>query len=461
MSSHGPKFWEDGRPKDGVRAEPAYTVPLEDILGTYRWVWYRASDEEETDFLKHWEDTGCLVPAHVDEGVGSDSETADEDDHPEDKDEDKEADDESDNHRKGRNPNMFILSSVTTKEVGGYGNFFYVLDTKDDNGNPFVAFEYSTGYQACSPTGGDLIAKKQVGSDQWFQLSEDEKFRLGMGDRITGADLRKRDEDRERRIPSDLKRKREGKEVGYHHLGRSLTGGIATGKSTVSTLLKAHNIPIIDADLLARQVVQPGTPALARIVQVFGEDILLPDGYLNRPKLGSIVFTDEKKRKILNGIVHPAVRKAMFWEVVRCWLRGERVCVLDVPLLVEGGLWKLVGKVIVVYCSSEIQLQRLMKRDGSSREDASSRLNSQIPIADKLQYADIVLDNSGSPQDLDSQIDSLIRKLHTQAGWSWRVSWLFPPYGLFSAASMLLWRLLRSKRRTAKQRRAARNASSK
>lgn len=99
-----------------------------------------------------------------------------------------------------------------------------------------------------------------------------------------------------------------------------------------------------------------------------------------------------------------------------------------------------------------------MKRDSSSRTDASARLNSQIPIADKLQHADIVLDNSGSPQDLDGQIDSLIRKLHKEAGWSWRLSWLFPPYGLFAAVSTLLWRALRRTRRTAKQRRAARNA---
>ena len=105
----------------------------------------------------------------------------------------------------------------------------------------------------------------------------------------------------------------------------------------------------MDADLIARQVVQPGTPALKRIVEVFGQDILQADGYLNRPKLGSIVFSDEGKRRILNGIVHPAVRKAMLWEVVKYWFTGERVCVLDVPLLIEGGLWRLVGKVIVVY----------------------------------------------------------------------------------------------------------------
>ncbi|THH31126.1 hypothetical protein EUX98_g3070 [Antrodiella citrinella] len=236
-----------------------------------------------------------------------------------------------------------------------------------------------------------------------------------------------------------------------------LTGGIATGKSTVSTLLKAHNVPIIDADLIARQVVQPGTPALERIVQAFGADILLPDGYLNRAKLGTIVFNNDAKRRVLNGIVHPAVRKAMFWAVAKYWFQGERLCVLDVPLLIEGGLWKLMGKIIVVYCSSEIQLQRLMKRDNSSRSDASARLNSQIPIADKLEYADIVLDNSGSPQDLEGQIDSLIRKLYRETGWSWRVSWLFPPYGIFAALSTMLWRRIRRMRRNARKRKSTKN----
>ncbi|KAF7799597.1 hypothetical protein EIP86_010835 [Pleurotus ostreatoroseus] len=186
-----------------------------------------------------------------------------------------------------------------------------------------------------------------------------------------------------------------------------LTGGIATGKSTVSAQLKSFGLPIIDADIIARQVVEPGTPALRKIVEHFGEDILLPDGYLNRPKLGSIVFNDESQRKKLNSIVHPAVWHAMFWAVVSNWIRGHKLCILDTPLLIEGGLWKWVGKVVVVYCSQEIQLQRLMKRDGTSAEDASSRLNSQMPIAEKLQYADLVVDNSGTLQDLQIQIDSL------------------------------------------------------
>ena len=130
-----------------------------------------------------------------------------------------------------------------------------------------------------------------------------------------------------------------------------LTGGIATGKSSVSTLLKSYGIPIIDADIIAREVVAPGTPALARIKAHFGLEILLKDGSggLDRKKLGAIVFNDEAKRRVLNGIVHSSVRKVMMWSVVKCWLRGEPVCVVDVPLLIEGGLWKWVGKVVVIY----------------------------------------------------------------------------------------------------------------
>ena len=117
----------------------------------------------------------------------------------------------------------------------------------------------------------------------------------------------------------------------------------------MSTLLRAHNISIIDADVLARKVVFPGTPALQKIVNHFGQDILLPDGSLDRQKLGSIVFSDERQRKVLNGIVHPAVRRAMLWEVIRCWWRGERMCILDIPLLIESGLWRFVATAVVVY----------------------------------------------------------------------------------------------------------------
>ncbi|KAG0707818.1 dephospho-CoA kinase-domain-containing protein [Suillus ampliporus] len=216
-----------------------------------------------------------------------------------------------------------------------------------------------------------------------------------------------------------------------------LTGGIATGKSTVSSLFKSQQIPVIDADVLAREVVQPGTKGLAQIVAYFGSE-----------KLGTIIFNNEAKRKKLNSIIHPAVSRAILSNVFWCWLRGEKLCVVDVPLLIEGGLWKWMGKVVVVYCSADIQLQRLMKRDKSSREDASARLNSQLPIAQKVEYADIIVDNSGSLQDLEQQVHSCLLKLERMAGWSWRLKWVFPPFALISALWTLGWRSVkRSQRR--------------
>ncbi|KAI0056424.1 CoaE-domain-containing protein, partial [Artomyces pyxidatus] len=232
-----------------------------------------------------------------------------------------------------------------------------------------------------------------------------------------------------------------------------LTGGIATGKSTVSNLLAQRGIPIIDADVLARDVVRPGTRALSRIVDTFGPEILQADGTLDRPKLGAIVFGDDAQRRKLNRIVHPAVRWGMLGAVLRCWLRGERACVLDVPLLVESGIWRWVGKVVVVYCSAEIQLQRLMKRDGSTREAAQARLGAQLPITDKLEFADQVIDNSGGPQELDAQVDAFVRRLQRDVGWSWRVSWLFPPWGLFAALWSLAWRRIKHSQRAARRRR--------
>ncbi|GJJ12065.1 hypothetical protein Clacol_006306 [Clathrus columnatus] len=213
-----------------------------------------------------------------------------------------------------------------------------------------------------------------------------------------------------------------------------LTGGIATGKSTVSGILKSHNITVIDADILAREVVQPGTRGLRKIVTEFGPEILNSDGSLNRTKLGDIIFNNELKRKKLNAIIHPAVRYAMFWGVFRSWLRGDKICILDVPLLIEVGLWKWMGWVVVVYCSEEVQLRRLMKRDGSKEESARARLESQMPILNKLPYADYVVDNSGTIKELDDQIELLIKRINKKNRWFfWIASWLFPPWGIISA----------------------------
>ncbi|TFY74187.1 hypothetical protein EWM64_g9825, partial [Hericium alpestre] len=202
-----------------------------------------------------------------------------------------------------------------------------------------------------------------------------------------------------------------------------LTGGIATGKSTVSALLKAQDIPVIDADVLAREVVLPGTRAYKRIVETFGEGVIQADGYIDRPKLGAIVFNDEAKRKKLNAIVHPAVRRAMARHVLKLWMHGERVCVLDVPLLIESGIHKWVGKVVVVYCSAELQLQRLMKRDSSTREAAMSRLTAQMPITDKLEYADHVIENSGAPQELQEQFLQKLYEMVNDANNNELIRW--------------------------------------
>ncbi|KLO18590.1 CoaE-domain-containing protein [Schizopora paradoxa] len=231
-----------------------------------------------------------------------------------------------------------------------------------------------------------------------------------------------------------------------------LTGGIATGKSTVSALLKSHGVPIVDADVLARQVVEPGTKAYAQIVSYFGADICHPDGSLDRPKLGKLVFNDAEKRKKLNSIVHPAVRKAMVWKVVLCWLRGERICVLDVPLLIEAGLWKWVGRIVVVSCPEEMQLTRLMSRDNFDEETARSRISSQMPISEKASYADEVIDNTGSKEELASQIDTLILKLRGQARWMWLFDWLSPPVGVVSAFCSITFRNLLRKGPTSTKR---------
>lgn len=130
-----------------------------------------------------------------------------------------------------------------------------------------------------------------------------------------------------------------------------LTGGIATGKSTVSKLLsQRHNLPIIDADMLARDALAPGSSGLKTVISHFGADrILHPDGTLNRGALGDIVFRDADERRFLNGVVHPRVRRAMFMGILKAWLRGEWCVVVDVPLLIEAGLWKWVGEVVVVF----------------------------------------------------------------------------------------------------------------
>ncbi|MGN8645759.1 dephospho-CoA kinase [Gracilibacillus sp. HCP3S3_G5_1] len=189
-----------------------------------------------------------------------------------------------------------------------------------------------------------------------------------------------------------------------------LTGNIATGKSTISNMFQEkYKIPVIDADRVSREVVEPGEETLAQIVTTFGEDILLNDGTLNRKKLGEIIFQDKRKREQLNAIVHPAVRKRMIAKKEALLLQGNQVIVMDIPLLFENNLTYLVEKTIVVFTTEDIQLQRLMKRNQLSEKEARDRMNSQMNINQKRELADAVIDNSGSIEDSEKQLKKILR----------------------------------------------------
>lgn len=183
-----------------------------------------------------------------------------------------------------------------------------------------------------------------------------------------------------------------------------LTGGIASGKSSVSRILADLGAVIIDADHTARQVVRPGEPAWHEIRRVFGAGVLKPDGQLDRAGLGAIVFADPKARRKLNDIVHPRVIGQIEKEISRERDRGSRVVIVDAPLLLETGMEGMVDQVWVVAVTEETQIQRLMARDGLNREEACQRIKSQMPLAEKLQKADRIIDNNGSPAETREQV---------------------------------------------------------
>ncbi|QTN00044.1 dephospho-CoA kinase [Sediminibacillus dalangtanensis] len=189
-----------------------------------------------------------------------------------------------------------------------------------------------------------------------------------------------------------------------------LTGGIASGKSTIAGIFAEWNIPIVDADIISRQVVEKGEAAYEQIVDLFGEDVLLSDGNLDRGKLGSIIFKDKEKREQLNNIVHPAVRKKMLEQRDAYADKGEAAVVLDIPLLYESGLTHFVDKVLVVYVDEPTQRQRLMDRNGFSEEEAIDRMNSQLPLEKKAKMADEIIDNNGSVESSRQQLLTILKK---------------------------------------------------
>lgn len=222
-----------------------------------------------------------------------------------------------------------------------------------------------------------------------------------------------------------------------------LTGGIATGKTAISNyLLDICGFPILDADIYAREAVHPGSPILDSIVKRYGALILLPDGNLNRPELGNIIFCKPAERQWVEQQIHPYVRRrlieatqthiAAFSPVSQdtddlgtktqekrsivqknpgfCAPTDTLTLVLVVPLLFEANMTDLCTEIWVVYCSPEVQLERLMHRDGLNRDRANARINTQLPIAQKCQQADVVLDNSSTLDSLFLKVDAIVRR---------------------------------------------------
>ena len=174
-----------------------------------------------------------------------------------------------------------------------------------------------------------------------------------------------------------------------------LTGGIATGKSTVAETLRSLGAEVIDADQLARDVVAPGEPALAEIVREFGE-VRNPDGTLDRKKLGAIVFGDAARRKQLEAITHPAIRDRFLARLAELEARGfTGVVFFDAPVMIESGNYRSMDRLVVVFTDESTQRDRLMARDGMAAAEATARMATQMPVVDKAKLADYVIDNTG------------------------------------------------------------------
>jgi dephospho-CoA kinase len=187
-----------------------------------------------------------------------------------------------------------------------------------------------------------------------------------------------------------------------------LTGGIATGKTTVANYLaSAYNLPIFDADIYARDAVAVGSPILNAIAQRYGREILLPDGNLNRQKLGEIIFLRQDERNWVENVIHPYVGDRFMQAIAES---SAPILVLVIPLLFEANLTNLMTEIWVVYCSESQQLQRLIQRNHLTPEQAQARIDSQLPIAEKAARADVVLDNSSSVESLMQQVDAALTK---------------------------------------------------
>lgn len=195
-----------------------------------------------------------------------------------------------------------------------------------------------------------------------------------------------------------------------------LTGSIATGKSTVVEWFKTKHVPVIDADQIAREIVEPGKPILMRLKETFGEAIIQTDGSLDRALLGQMIFNDDTLRQKLDDLMHPAIVKEMVARRDKYLNQNEPLIILDIPLLFEGGLTDLVDRVIVVYTTESVQLERLMKRNKLSKQEATQRIKTQWSIEKKKALATDVIDNNGSIEETYQQCDALYQKYLLEEG---------------------------------------------
>jgi dephospho-CoA kinase len=193
-----------------------------------------------------------------------------------------------------------------------------------------------------------------------------------------------------------------------------LTGGIGSGKSTVARLLEKRGAVVFDADLLAREAVEPGTPGHAAVIERFGADVLAPGGELDREALASIVFADPAARRDLEQIVHPEVRR-LFAGGSEAYRDTDRVVVFSAPLLVETGMHTAFEVLVVVSATVATQIERLMRQRGMSEPSIRARIDAQAPLEEKAAAADFLVDNEGSLGELESQVEQLWSDLSTRA----------------------------------------------
>jgi len=196
-----------------------------------------------------------------------------------------------------------------------------------------------------------------------------------------------------------------------------LTGGIASGKSVVAARLAEHGAVVVDADRIAREVVEPGSPALARIAEEFGDEVIASDGSLDRAALGALIFESPEKRAALNAITHPAVgirSKELFAAAAAA--DPDAIVVYDVPLLVEAGRVDEFDLIVVVNASTETRLNRMVELRGMTRDEAMHRLNSQATNTERLAVADVVIDSNGTLEQTLEQADALWEKLSARVG---------------------------------------------